>query len=242
MNFWKWRKNDITADNTDIAATHAIDVSKEGLRVNNILLTEMTISALTAAFGEPRIVEPESKEPDASGYIENTVILWDSIGIRAYTKDISTGKIDEVDLRLLFDEGLKTYDRTLYEPHADYHGNFTLAGKPALEMISEKDIKKVYRFFDHLKFGDWEVTIQLSKSLHSKIAAMDANHRRNYQDEVVNIVRNEKEPFSWAYITCHVSKENYTAANDANHVTTHAIDVSKKGLLINNVLMTEMTG
>lgn len=201
MNFWKWRKNDITADNTDIAATHAIDVSKEGLRLNNILLTEMTIPALTSAFGEPRIVEPESKEPDASGYIENTVILWDSIGIRAYTKDISAGKIDELDLRLLFDEGLKTYDRTIYEPHADYHGSFTLSGKPALEKIPEKELKNAYKYFNDLKFGNWRVNIQLSESLRSKIAAMDFNYRFKHEDEVAALVRSEKHPFSLVYIT-----------------------------------------
>ena len=85
-------------------------------------MTEMTVSALTAVLGEPRIIEPESKEPDAAGYIENTVLLWDEIGIRTYTKDVNAGKIDELDIRFLFDEREKLYDRTIYEPHADYRG------------------------------------------------------------------------------------------------------------------------
>ncbi len=164
-------------------------------------MTEMTVSALTAVLGEPRIIEPESKEPDAAGYIENTVLLWDEIGIRAYAKDISVGKIDELDILFLFDRGWKPYDLKPYEPHGTYPGEFTFYGKPAIQKIPEKELKSAYIFFDDLKFGSWRVTIHLSKALQAKIHAMDFKYKLEQEEEVADLVRQEKEPFSWACIT-----------------------------------------
>ncbi|MDR0576523.1 MAG: hypothetical protein LBI87_03050 [Candidatus Accumulibacter sp.] len=177
-----------------------IDVSKKGLLISGVLVEELTMPALTAVFGVPRVVLPE-----ADSEAQNTLLIWDDAGVWAYTKDLDGGAVEEISIRLVYEEAWEPkYDRKVRESRADFSGTLTLGGKPVMEKLSDKRLGKSYGIISDLKFGNWRVSLHLTEALGAKLEPYDWKWRASHDDAeaaVAAIVRGEARPFAFAWVS-----------------------------------------
>jgi len=168
------------------AKSYTINVTKEGIFVDNTLVSPMTVHSLTSVFGEPRVIPPSEKSE------KNYVVIWDTAGLRGFTTDINKGDINEIDLLLYDDpEWNPKYDKKTHHSRTTFLGTYLIAGKPAIQAFSEKELQKAYIFIE-AKLGNWRLSFHLTEALSSQIES----NRNN----AVDMIRNADVPFSWAYI------------------------------------------
>jgi hypothetical protein len=182
-----------------VAKAHAVNATKDGVLIDGTPVSPLTVASLTAVLGEARVVPPGE-----TGTAKNHVLLWDAAGIRGYAKDLDEGAVSEINLMLCDDPDRKpNYDKSVYHPRAAFSGAFSLDSKPALEGIPEKTLRETY-IFAETKRGNWEISFCLTEAAQARVKA-DA-------DNTADIIRGDKTPFSWAYISYNaprVSTEKY---------------------------------
>jgi len=167
---------------------HAVNITKDGVFVDSAIISPLTLATLSMAFGEPRIVSPG--ENDES---KNHILLWDTAGIRGYTKDLDKGDITEVNFLFHDDPAWQPrYDKTVFHPRAVFSGKFLIGGKPSLEKIPEKALCKAYMFLE-TRQGNWKITFRLTEAVEARIQTV--------KDNAAEIIRNAQIPFSWAYVS-----------------------------------------
>ena len=175
----------------------SIDVTAAGVRVGDRLLETLTISALTELFGEPRVVAPDSPATDDRGQVRNTLMVWDDLGLRAYTK--GDDHASELSIRLALDpvsdENVKPAARK-YFPTGVFAGDLTVGGRPALDAIPESELRKAYLFLPAI-VGNWESTFTLNQAECGQIREMSIQERmaKSETDQIANIITSARQPF-----------------------------------------------
>ena len=193
-------RNKNTAPQTP-AKAYTINVTKEGVFVDGTLVSPMTLSSLTAVFGEPRIVPPD-KEKSANGPGNNYVLCWDEAGIKSYTKDIEKGDIIEIDILFYDDpEWIPEYNKKILHPHSTFSGTYLINGKPAILAFPDKELQEAYMYID-VKLGHWMLDFRLTEALRRQI--VDENRSTEFlsynKENASCIIRNAESPFSSASI------------------------------------------
>jgi len=144
------------------AQAHNVDISAHGIRVDGALLPELTVEAFKNAFGDPRIMEPASKEPDDRGCVPSTLVIWDASGVMVYTND---GRVvEEFQLRLAEDpvwENSVNFDFATWRPRCVFSGEFTVDGKQPLDAIPVKTRRRAY-YYCEIWTGCWKSTLYLT--------------------------------------------------------------------------------
>lgn len=174
----------------------SVDLNAEGVRVNGALLETLTVSALTELLGEPRVVAPD--DPSRS-----TTVIWDAAGIRVYTKGGDDAY--EMAVQLSDDpawaEKIRDEARKFF-PTSSFPGTVTIGGRPPLDAIPDKDLRKAHAFLE-TTVGDWEAELALSETECGEIRDLPRADRlaKAETDELANIVRNAAHPFRELTIT-----------------------------------------
>lgn len=178
-------------------ASHRIDVTAAGIRIDHTLLEALTVSALTALLGAPRVVPPEDPAPDERGLVRSTLVIWDDAGVRAYTR--GGDEVSELSIRLAEDPAWdRSTSRDVREGHPRrvFTGTFTVGGQNPLETIPEAELRKAYIFLE-TKVGPWESTFSLHETACGALRSMVFAERfaKSNTDELANIVRAAAHPF-----------------------------------------------
>lgn len=179
----------------------SVDLTAEGVRVNGTLLDALTVGGLTELLGEPRVVRPA--DPTRS-----TAVIWDDAGVRGYTKDDEN--VGELSVQLTGDpawaENIEDEARQFF-PTSSFPGTVTIDGRPPLEAIAEKDLRKARAFLE-TSLGDWEAELSLSQTECGELRSMAAAERlaKSKTGELANIVRNAAHPFRELTITAPKTK------------------------------------
>lgn len=178
-------------------AAHLIDVTAAGIRIDNTLLEALTVAALTALLGVPRVVPPEDPTPDERGLVRSTLVIWDDAGVRAYTK--GGDEVSELSIRLAEDpawERSTPLDARKARPTRVFTGTLTVGGQNPLETIPEAELRKAYIFLE-TKVGPWESTFSLNETACGELRSMAFAERfaKSKTDELANIVRGAVHPF-----------------------------------------------
>lgn len=153
-------------------ARHAIDISKDGIRVDGMLLSSMTVAAFADVFGAPRIVEPASKQPDDRGHTPQTLAIWDEVGLYVFTPDAVD--VAEIALRLAQDPGWESevkFDFAQMRPRGIFPGQLTINGKAPMDAVSAKEKSRAYSYLE-VKAGPWDITLDLCSALREPLTAM----------------------------------------------------------------------
>ena len=170
-----------------------IDLGDEGLRINGQLLPEITRDALAGLLGEPRIIPPKKGKPDDS----KTLVIWDEAGIYGFSADGQ--QISELALRLADDQQWQSsvkFDFQQMRPHGIFPGQFTVAGQPLMELISDDELGEAYLFVE-LKRGNWQIDLSLCESVQAQIAALSFGERSQSagREKVAGLLRSSPAPF-----------------------------------------------
>jgi hypothetical protein len=172
-----------------------IDVTAAGVRIGDRLLETLTISALTELFGEPRVVAPDSPGPDDRGLVRSTLMVWDDLGLRAYTK----GEDRASELWIQFaddsDHEVKPEARKFF-PSGSFPGTLTIDGRAPIDAVPDSELRKAYIFVS-ASAGHWESTFRLNDSECGEIREMSIKERlhKSETDEIANIIKRAQQPF-----------------------------------------------
>lgn len=175
----------------------SIDVTAAGVRIGDRLLETLTVSALTEIFGEPRVVPADSPAPGDLHQVRNTLVVWDDAGIRVYTK--GGDEASELSIRLAedsaSDDKVKPESGKFF-PSGSFSGVLTIGGRPPVEAIPEKELRKAYIFVS-ANVGHWESTFSLNDAECGEIRRMSLSERlaKRETDEIANIVKSARQPF-----------------------------------------------
>nr|WP_141725442.1 hypothetical protein [Micromonospora pallida] len=185
--------------------SRAIDVSAAGVRIDGTLLELLTVPALTALLGTPR-VEPPDEPTDANGSVRSSWVIWDESGIRATTKDGE--QAGELSIELA-DDPVENEKRAAsrFFPAGGFPGTFTIDGRPPIEAVSEEKLRKA-RAFLSTKVGQREAELFLSETECGEIRRMEFPewYAKSESGELAEIVRSAAHPFSRASILHRVPK------------------------------------
>jgi hypothetical protein len=193
------------------ARAYTVNVTKEGVFVDGIPVSPMTLPSLRAVFGEPRIVPPREEIEDK--YKKYTAI-WDEAGVRGYIKDLNKGDINSINILLCEDpEWNPKYDKEIHHPHSPFSGTFLMNGKPAIQAFSEKVLQDAYIFIE-TKLGNWRASFQLTKAMGREIKddGKSTEHIIRNKGNASELIRNADTPFMWAdiiYVAPRISTGKY---------------------------------
>lgn len=182
---------------------HVIDVTAAGIRIDDTVLDDVSVSTLTFLFGTPRI-EP----PDIPGPGRNTLVIWDDVGVRAFTK--GDDAVTELTIRLTEDaellRSMKPGARRL-APTVVFGGTFTLDGQPPLDAVPDANLRKAYRFLE-AEVGEWQAILFLNSTELHELHDMEMSERLAKMDsgELADIVRAAADPISEARIGIRAPK------------------------------------
>ena len=192
LNWFKPRAQ-TTAVTTAPARQLEIDLGEDGLCINGQLLPQITCEALTGLLGEPRIIPPKKGKPNDS----KTLVIWDEAGIYGFSADGQ--QISELALRLADDPQWQSsvkFDFQQMRPHGIFPGQFTVAGKPLMELIPDDELGEAYLFVE-LKRGDWQIDLSLCESVQAQIAALPFAERSQSagREKIALLLRLSPAPF-----------------------------------------------
>lgn len=165
----------------------SIDVSRDGVRVDGVLVDAQSVRALTEVFGSPRTLSPNGS---------TTWVVWDDVGVRVSTKDgeVATGVYVTVatDAR---SESKRDEAARLYRPSGVYTGAFTIEGQPPIAAAPDAELRKAYLML-RFRVGDWEFVLLLNTTELQELHAMEARERfaRAQTDELADMVRSAQAP------------------------------------------------
>jgi hypothetical protein len=169
------------------ACAKTINVTKNGVFIDGVCASPLTVTSLTAALGEPRIVPPRE-----TSETKNYLLLWDNAGMRGYTKDLSAGIISELDVIFHNDEDCYTKSGEMdFLPRFSFSGMFLMDNKDPRNAISQTLLEKAYIFIE-TKRGNWKLNFYLTQATQKQIEA-DRDHRSE-------IIHNAAMPFAWMYV------------------------------------------
>lgn len=173
----------------------SIDVTAAGVRIGDRLLETLTISALTELFGEPRVVPPDNPEPDDRGVVRSTLMVWDELGLRAYTKGDDHASELSIQLTGDSDHEVKPEARKFF-PTGSFRGALTIDGQAPIEAVPDSELRNAYIFVS-AAIGDWEITFRLNEIECGEIGEMSLSERlaKSETDEIANIVKGAQQPF-----------------------------------------------
>jgi hypothetical protein len=175
----------------------SIDVTAAGISIGDTALTSLTVSAISALLGEPRVVPPKDLALDDFGLAPSTVVIWDDSGLRAFTK----GDDDVTQLSIRLAEDPQWYQSTPpsvrnFHPTKVFAGNFTVGGRGPLDSIPESELRKAYLFLQTAS-GKFRCTFSLSATDCGELRSMEHPERlaKSHTDELARIVRAAANPF-----------------------------------------------
>ena len=179
------------------AASHVIDVTEAGVTIDDTLHETLSVSALTALLGEPRVVPPDDLNPDEHGVVRSTMVIWDRSGVRVYTKgddeasDLSIRLADDPDWR-----GSKSPELLVLHPDSVFVGEFTIGGEDPLDTVPESDLR-IGPVFVRAEVGPWESILFLNQTECGEIRTMSFAERfaKSSTDELARVVRQATHPF-----------------------------------------------
>ena len=170
-----------------------IDLGEDGLYINGQLLPQITRDALAALLGEPRIIPPQKDKPEDS----KTLVIWDEAGVYGFSADGQ--QIAELALRLADDPQWQSsvkFDFQQMRPHGIFPGQFTVAGKPLMELIADDELGEAYLFVE-LKRGNWQIDLSLCEAVQAQIAALPFAERSQSagREKIARLLRSSPAPF-----------------------------------------------
>ena len=127
-----------------------INISKEGITINNTDVTKMDIEIFDSIFGNHRNPEgnldpvgSRRQVPEIdSNNDEIKIIIWDNFGVFAHTKDLTT--LLSFSLQFSDDPGfIPNWDKKIWRPNNNYSGEFYINGKSYIKYM-EKDKERRY--------------------------------------------------------------------------------------------------
>ena len=197
MSFLNWFK--LRAQATEPAPVPVsvrqldIDLAEDGLYINGQLLPQITRDALAALLGEPRIIPPQKDKPEDS----KTLVIWDEAGVYGFSADGL--QISELALRLADDPQWQSsvkFDFQQMRPHGIFPGQFTVAGKPLMELIPDDELGEAYLFVE-LKRGNWQIDLSLCEVVQAQIAALPFAERSQSagREKIARLLRSSPVPF-----------------------------------------------
>ena len=164
-----------------MSQNNQINLENDGIWINGVFASEITVTFLKSTLGEPRIVAREG---------EDLTLLWDTSGIVAYTND-DNESVKSLCLYPSLNEEKKYWDT----PEADFSGSFFIEKKTFMESIPHKKLAEAYLCIEKIKIGNWELSAEISKELQEKIKAYGITYRTENPDEIADLVRNASLPF-----------------------------------------------
>ena len=172
-----------------------INLTKNGLYINDEFIENLSIDILAEKFGEYRKVLRKPPDGTVSKDDLEEIYIWDNIGIKSF---VSKGCISELDIRICEDrEWEKKVKFSFFDvnPTQVFPGIFTINGKTILEAIPQKTLREAYIFLE-MKVENWKINCSLSSKLNSVLAAISFQERlkKSKTDEIADLVRAEPEP------------------------------------------------
>lgn len=179
------------------AESHVIDVTEAGVTIDDTLHETLSVSALSALLGEPRVVPPDDLDPDERGVVRSTMVIWDRSGVRVYTKgddeatDLSIRLADDPDWR-----SSKPPELLGLHPGNVFVGAFTIGGEDPLDTVPESDLR-MGSVFVRAEVGHWESLLFLNQTECGEIRTMPFAERfaKSSTDELARVVRAALNPF-----------------------------------------------
>lgn len=133
-----------------------IHVTKNGIKINDTIITRFEINIFQSVLGNYRIAEKDTNDTDLKS--NHKLIIWDEHGIYAYTDDLHT----LFSLSIEFGKDLAftpKWDIKKWRPLNVFTGELYINGK-SYKKYAEKDID---RSFVDLKAGNYKCTFQRSE-------------------------------------------------------------------------------
>lgn len=172
-----------------------INLTKNGLYINDEFIENLSIDILAEKFGEYRKVLRKPTDETVSKDNLEEIYIWDNIGIKSF---VSKGRISELDIRICEDkEWEKKVKFSFFDvnPKQVFSGIFTINGKNILEAIPQKTLRDAYIFLE-MKVENWKINCSLSSKLKSVLDAISFQERlrKSKTDEIADLVRAAPEP------------------------------------------------
>ena len=172
-----------------------INLTKNGLHINDEFIENLSIDILAEKFGEYRKVLRKQPDGTVSKDDLEEIYIWDNMGVKSF---VSKGRISELDIRICEDkEWEKKVNFSFFDvnPKQVFPGIFTINGKNILEAIPQKTLREAYIFLE-MKVGNWKINCSLSSKLSSVLGAISFQERlrKSKTDEIADLVRAEPEP------------------------------------------------
>ena len=167
-----------------------INLTKNGLYINDEFIENLSMDTLTEKFGEYRKVLRKPPDGTVSKDDLEEIYIWDNIGIKSF---VSKGRISELDIRICEDkewEKKVKFSFSDVNPKQVFPGIFTINGKTILEAIPQKTLRDAYIFLE-MKVENWKINCSLSSKLSSVLGAISFQERlrKSKTDEIADLVR-----------------------------------------------------
>jgi hypothetical protein len=177
--------------------SHVINVTTTGITIDDTLHETLSVAALTALLGEPRVVPPEDPTPDDRRFQRSTMVIWDRSGVRVFTK--GDDEATELAIRLADDPDWRrsmSPELLALHPTSVFVGGFTIGGADPRVAVSGSDPRMVGCSV-HAEVGSWRSDLLLNQTECGEVLGVTPAGRSvtSSTDDVARVVREATHPF-----------------------------------------------
>lgn len=179
------------------------DLSAGGLAIDGVPLVEPILPALTARFGEPRTIAPETPDTAAGQPAPKTRMIWDDAGLVVFAEP--DGRASALEVYLADDpEGMAKlqYDPALRRPAHPLPGEFTVNGERPVDALPVRELDKGAAVCA-LQSGGWKAAFAVRTAIYAQWRALSHQERfeRGERGDYAPELRAAAEPFSAVFLT-----------------------------------------
>lgn len=173
-----------------------IEIGQEYMVVDGRRFPDLRLAPLVEVFGEPRFLRPSSSAPDGSNVLPNTLVLWDSAGVWAYTKDEIVA--EELAIRLARDpewETRPTHDSQRW-PSSVFVGSLLVNGRQLIDVLPEEEIGSAHLGVEIVSDA-WHISASLTRALQVQIMSLPLAERTASAEvsDISQMLREAPDPF-----------------------------------------------